>query len=58
MLGEDIPGGEWDWRGIEGKSRFWVGGSEITEVIPREDSGGIKEMSLVTRIRFLLACDG
>lgn len=31
------------WKGLEGMDRFWVGGSEITEVIPREDSSGIKE---------------
>ena len=44
--------------GIEGKSRLRVGRSEISEVIPQEDSGGIKETGLVKRIRFLLACGG
>lgn len=35
-----------------------MGGSEITEDIAQEASGGIKEMRLVKKVRLLLACDG
>lgn len=35
-----------------------MSGSEITEDIAQEASGGIKEMRLVKKIRLLLDCDG